>query len=115
MSVLSQTFRRVAAQACAGRNLFREFMAAGLEDILEEADANNWSASEIVVQVLARCCVEDGRFNNQQARILAVITFLNERYGRLQGERQAFIDLLAVLNSGGSVGAIRGWMSATYP
>ena len=40
MSVLSQAFRRVAAQACAGR-LFREFMAAGLEDIQEEADADD--------------------------------------------------------------------------
>jgi hypothetical protein len=77
MSAVSQAFRRVAAQTCGGRNLFREFMAAGLEDILEAADADDWSASEIVIQVLARCCVEDGRFNNQQARILAVITFLN--------------------------------------
>ena len=47
MSAVSQAFRRVAAQACAGRNLFREFMVAGLEDILEEADVNGWSASEI--------------------------------------------------------------------
>ena len=91
-------------------------MADGLEDVLEEADAGGWGACEIAAQVLARCCVEDGRFNNQQVRFLAVVTYLNDQLGRLvPGEHQAFADLVAVLNSGGSVVAIRGWMAAHYP
>ena len=117
MSIFSQAFRQVASQKCSDSNYpFRKFMAAGLEDVLDEAAVGDWSAQEIAAQVLARCCVEDGRFNNFTVGIFAVATYLNEQFGRLgQGEQQAFRDLLAVLNGGGSLEAIRRWVQTHYP
>jgi hypothetical protein len=111
-----QTFRRVASQKCSDRSYpFRNFMSAGLEDILEEADAGGWPAQEIAAQVLARCCIEDGRFNNFVVGFLTVATYLNEQFGNLgHAERQAFRDLVAILNGGGQIDAIRKWMETHY-
>lgn len=91
-------------------------MDSGLEDILEEADAKRWGAREIAVQVLARCCVEDGRFNNHQVRFGAVVKYLSEQLGSLgPSAQQAYLDLLSVLNTGGQEPAIRAWMRTRYP
>jgi hypothetical protein len=113
-----RAFRDAASQVCQTRRFsFREFMEdRGLEEILDEAEANNWSAREIAAQVLARCCVTDGKFNNFQVRLLSVMTFLNDQFGPLgQGELQAFRDLVAILNRQGTPQAIVGWLNTHYP
>ncbi len=58
-----KTFRDAAAQVCQLRRFsFRVFMEQwGLEEVLDDAEANNWSSKEIRGQVLARCCVTNGR------------------------------------------------------
>jgi len=96
---------------------FRDFMESwGLEEVLDEAEANNWSAREIAGQVLARCCVTNGTFNNFHVGLLSVLTFLNDQFGPLgQGAQQAFRDLVSILNNPGTPQAIRGWLNTHYP
>jgi hypothetical protein len=80
-----ELLRNIAAQVCSSRRFpFRAFMSDhGLEGVLEDADAADWSTKELACQVLVRCCTEDGRFNNFQIGFLAVMTFLNVSLGRL--------------------------------
>ena len=88
----------------------------GLEAILDDAEANNWSAKEIAGQVLARCCVSNGTFNNFQVGLLSVMTYLNDQFGPLgQGAQQAFQDLVNVLNNPGTLQAILAWLNTHYP
>ncbi len=88
----------------------------GLEDILDEAELHDWPAKEIAGQVLARCCLTDGKFNNFVAGFLTVITFLKDQLGPLgQGEQQAFADLAKVLNNPGAPQGITGWLNTHYP
>jgi hypothetical protein len=110
-----RAFRDVAAQVCQARRFsFRAFMEdRGLEPILNEAEASGWSARQIACQVLARCCVEEGRFNNFQVGLLAVLTFLREQVGPLS--EQGLRDLVAVLNNPGTAEAIERWMQSAYP
>ena len=113
-----RAIRNAAAQACHLRRFsFREFMEnRGLEDILNEAEANNWSAKEIAAQVLTRCCVTGGKFNNFQVGFLTVLTFLNDQFGSLGASApQAFQDLAQVLNNPGTPAAITGWLDTHYP
>jgi hypothetical protein len=43
------------------------------------------------------------------------MTYLNEQRGRLgQGEEQAWRDLVAILNQGGRIEDVRGWMTTHY-
>lgn len=80
-----------------------------LEDILNEAEEENWPAKEIAGQVLFRCCVTDGRFNNFQIGFLTVITFLKKQFGPLgQGQEQAFKDLAKTLDNPGNLQGIMG-------
>jgi hypothetical protein len=75
----------------------------GLEEILNEAEAHNWPAREIAGRVLARCCVTEGKFNNFQVGLLAVMTFLNDQFGSLgTGAQQAFQDLVQILYNPGT-------------
>jgi len=111
-------FRDAAVQVCRNRKFsFRAFMDEhGLEEILDEAEANAWSAQEIAGQVLFRCCVADGQFNNFYVGLLSVMTFLNDCFGSLgQGEQQAFQDLVGILNQQATLPAILGWMNTHYP
>src|SRR5437763_553371 len=97
-----KAFRDAASQVCHQRRFsFREFMEDwGLEEILDEAEANTWSAKEIAGEVLARCCVTGGKFNNFYVGLLSVITFLNDQFGPLgQGAPQAFQDLVDILKN----------------
>jgi hypothetical protein len=113
-----RALRDAAAQACQSRRFsFREFMEDwGLEDVLNEAEANNWPPKEIAAQALAWCCVTGGKFNNFQVGLLAVLTFLNDQFGPLgQGSSQAFQDLVKVLNNPGTLPAIREWLNSHYP
>lgn len=61
-----RAFRDIAAQVCHVRRFrFLEFMEDyGLEEILDEAEVDNWPATTIAGQVLLRCCVTAGKFNN---------------------------------------------------
>ncbi len=118
MNPQAMAFRRVAAQVCRNQGYsFRTFMTDdGLEDILEEANEGNWGARQIAITVLADCCVEEGSFNNFQVGFTAVVLFLREQLGPLgAGEEQAFRDLLAILNSGGTIEAITRWVETHYP
>lgn len=113
-----RAFRNAAAQVCQTRRFpFRQFMEDhGLEDILDDAEANNWPAKEIAGQVLARCCVTGGKFNNFQVGLLAVMTFLNDQFGPLgQGTQAAFRDLVSILNKQGTLQAVMGWLNTHYP
>jgi hypothetical protein len=113
-----KAFRDAAAQVCQARRFsFRSFMEDwGLEEVLDDAEANDWPAKEIAAQVLARCCVAKGTFNNFQVGLLSVMTFLNDRFGPLaQGAQQAFRDLVAVLSNPGTLQAIQGWLNTHYP
>ena len=110
-------FRNAAVQMCHTRKFpFADFMDEhGLEDILEKADDEDWSSTEIASQVLFQCCVTDGKFNNFQVGLLTVMTFLNVHVKRLgDGEQQAFQDLVSILRIGGTLEAIRGWMKSHY-
>ena len=112
-----QAFKSAAIHACHLKGFsFVEFMEKwGLEEILIAADAQNRPAIEIAARVLAECCVTNGRFNNFQVGLLAVIKFLNDVFGPLgQGQEQSIRDLLFILNNGGSFQAIMGWMNSHY-
>jgi hypothetical protein len=88
----------------------------GLEEVLDEAESKSWSAKEIAGQVLFRCCVTGGKFNQFYVGLLAVVTYLHEQLGSLgQGEQQAFQDLANILNNQGTLQAIMGWMNTHYP
>jgi hypothetical protein len=117
MSSDARAFRNAAAQACGrDRAALRGFYEGGLEDILDEAEANGWDFREIAAQVLAWCCVEGGRFApRHMIRFRAVIGYLNHLYGPLkQGEQQAWTDLVSILNEGGSLAAVRTWVRTHY-
>lgn len=110
-------FRNTAATACQQQGFsFREFMEGrGLEDILNEAEEKNWPAKEIAGQVLFRCCITNGKFNNFQVGFLAVMTFLNKHFGTLgQGQEQAFKDLAKTLNNPGNLQGVRAWLNTHY-
>lgn len=112
----ARAFRNAAAQICTSRKYsFRVLRANGLDEILETAEDGGWAATEIAAQFLARLCVEEGKFNNFQVGLLAVMTYLNGEMGDLGGGRQqAWKDLVQVLNTGGSIEAIRRWMETHY-
>lgn len=110
--------KAAAIQACRLKGFsFTEFMDDwGLEDILLDADAQDTPVKELAARVLAECCVTNGRFNNFQVGLLAVVKFLNDTFGPLgQSQQQSLLDLLSILNSGGSYQAILGWMNTHYP
>src|SRR5207237_726238 len=91
-----RAFRDAAAQAC--RDDFASFMRdRGLEDILKEADANNWSPQEIASVVLTECCLEDGVFNNFIDGVYSVMLYLNQFVNLGQGREQAYKDLADIL------------------
>jgi hypothetical protein len=113
-----RAFRNAAAQVCQTRRFpFRQFMEDhGLEDILNESEANDWPAKEIAGQVLVRCCVTNGKFNNFYVGLLAVMAFLNDQFGSLgQGTQAAFQDLASILNKQGTPQAVMGWLNTHYP
>ncbi len=113
-----KAFKAAAIHACHLKSFpFKEFMEDwGLEDILTEADQNDTPAVELAARVLAECCVTNGKFNNFQVGLLAVLKFLNDTFGPLkQGQQQSLQDLLSILNSGGSYDAVLGWMTTHYP
>jgi hypothetical protein len=118
MNPIAKAFKQAARNACKQQRFpFPQFMGdRGLEAILIDADANNYSAKEIAAHVLAECCVADGKFNNFQVGILAVIRFLSHQFGAPHiGDVQAFRDLLTILDGGGSYPAIMRWMDTHYP
>src|SRR5213078_3391899 len=106
-----RALRDAAAQAAQHQRIpFQDFLRLGLEDVLQEAESNHWSPQEMAAQLLARCCLTDGKFNNFQAGFLAVMTFLNERLGP-PGD-QAYRDLAQILMTAGNIAAIRRWMES---
>ena len=113
-----RAFQDAAVQACQQKGMpFRKFLTEyGLQDILIEADAANSSAQEIASRVLLECCVEDGKFNGFLAGFLAVMTYLNERLGRLKtGEQQAFEDLACILSTSPTLQTVDRWMLTHFP
>jgi hypothetical protein len=113
-----KALRNAASQVCLVRQFpFREFMEdRGLEDVLEAAEAGNWSAKSIAAQVLLRCCVTGGKFNNFYVGLLTVVTFLNDRLGPLgQGEQQAFQDLADILAKQATPETVGKWLDTHYP
>jgi len=113
-----KAFQDAAAQACQQRGFpFRRFLGDYvLEDLLIEADAADSSPQEIAIRVLLECCVEGGKFNGFQVGFLAVMTYLNERLGRLgQGEQQAFRDLANILTTSPTRQAVDRWMRTHFP
>ena len=108
-----RALRNAAAQAAQFQGIpFRDFLDRGLEDILQEAESNNWSPQEMAAQFLAKCCLSEGKFNNFQAGFLAVMTFLNEQLDP-PGD-QAYKDLAEILKTAGNINAIRRWMESQF-
>jgi hypothetical protein len=118
MNPLTRAFRNAAAHACQRQRFpFTEFLTnRGLEAILIDADHKGYHVKEIAAQVLSGCCVSQGKFNNFQVGLLAVMKFLSDQYGPPNlGQVQMFQDLLTILNQGGSRQAIMGWLDTHYP
>jgi hypothetical protein len=108
-----RALRDAAAQAAQyQRILFQDFLKLGLEDVLQNAESNNWSTQEMAAQFVATCCLTEGKFNNFQAGFLAVMTFLNEQFGP-PGD-QAYHDLAEILKTAGNINAIRRWMESNF-
>lgn len=110
-------FKAAAIHACQLKSFpFARFMGEfGLEAILLDAEEKAYSPLELAAHVLAECCVEAGRFNNFEVGFLTVVKFLSDQYGEPRiGQRQMFRDLLAILNTGGALEAIMGWMTTHY-
>lgn len=108
----------VFASACGPKrvNAATIMAAFGVDEVLEEADAANSSAQELACQVLFRCCVHNGKFNNFQIGFLAVANFLESECRPLGKQRlQALQDLRTVLDGGGLEQAIREWLDTNYP
>src|SRR5262245_46589380 len=98
----TRALRNAAAQAAQFKRIpFQEFLQRGLEDVLQQAESNNWSPQEMAAQFLATCCLTEGRFNNFQAGFLAVMTFLNEQLDP-PGD-QAYRDLAQILQTAGNI------------
>jgi hypothetical protein len=113
MRSMVRALRDAAAQAAQFQHVpFRAFLEHGVEDVLQGAEANAWSAQEMAAQFLARCCLTEGKFNNFQAGFLAAMTFLNEQLDP-PGD-QAYKDLAKLLMSGGNIDAIRRWMESVF-
>lgn len=109
-------FRAAALEAASrfsgGQGLLRR---QRVFDVLEVAQDDGWAPTEIAAQVLFQCCTEDGRFNNFMVGFQAVMIYLNRMEGALPGGgQQAWQDLVAILNSGDGLDAIRGWMQTHY-
>lgn len=103
--------RDAAAQAAQFQHIpFQKFLELGLEDVLRKADANNWAPPEMAAQLLATCCLTEGKYNNFQAGFLAVMTFLNEMH-HAPGD-QAYHDLAQILKTSGNLNSIRRWMES---
>ncbi len=108
-----RALREVAAQAAHRQGVpFREFLDRGLEEILEQAEQNGWAVKEMAAQLLFRCCLTDGRFNNFQVGFLAIMTFLNEQLDP-PGE-QAYRDLAQILRTSPNIDIIRRWMDSNF-
>jgi hypothetical protein len=112
-----RALRNTASQVCKRRDFpFSQFMDHGLEEILERAQLENWSAQDMAEQVIVRCCVNDGKFNNFAIGVLTVITFLRQQIGPLgRHAEQAVRDLHAILTKEPTRVAIRGWLTVHYP
>ncbi|MBY0526920.1 MAG: hypothetical protein K2R98_26235 [Gemmataceae bacterium] len=108
-----RALRDAAVQAAQFQRVpFRDFLQAGLEGVLQDADSNHWSPQEMAAQLLATCCLTDGKFNNFQVGFLAVMTFLNEQL-HSPGD-QAYRDLAQILKTTGNINAIRRWMESQF-
>jgi hypothetical protein len=118
MNPAVQALRNALATACRVQGVrFGDVLEDfGVEEVLEEADAGNWPARELSCQVLTRCCVTDGTFNNFQAGFLAVANFIDSACRPLGKHReQALKDLLSTLQTAGTEQAIRQWIDTNYP
>jgi hypothetical protein len=110
-----KAFKSIAAQACRNRGFpLHEFMDQwGLEEILNEANEKNHSDKQIAAAVLWRCCCTDGKFNNFQVGLLAVLQYLKEQKGDIG--IQPFQDLVAIMKAGATKEAIDKWLQTQYP
>jgi hypothetical protein len=113
MRSTTKALRDAAAQAAQLQRIpFRDFLDRGLEDVLQNAEANNWPPQEMAAQLLTTCCLTEGKFNNFQAGFLAVMTFLNEQLH--SPGNQAYQDLAQILKTSGNITAIRRWMESNF-
>lgn len=113
-----QRFRNAAVQVCRARGFpFQRLLTDfHFEDILEEADLQDWPTQELAVQTLLRSCLTNGVWNNFQVGLLTVMTALRDRFGPLgQGEQQAYADLVTILRAQPAEAAVRAWMATHYP
>jgi hypothetical protein len=88
----------------------------GLEGVLLDADANHYTAKQLVTAVLTTCRVDAGKFNNFTVGHQAVFRFLAEQYGpQTLSQVQAYRDLVAILDAGGDPGAVTRWLDSNFP
>lgn len=110
-----RALKDAASQAAHAAEIrMSEFLDRGLEQVLEEAEQNNWPAQEMAFQLLTKCCLTEGKFNNFQAGFRAVTLFLDEQFGK-EGI-QVYIDLAKILTeSNNPENAIRRWLESYFP
>lgn len=110
-----KALKSVAAQACRNRGFpLPEFMDDwGLEEILTEAEKQNHSATQIAAAVLWRFCCTDGKFNNFQVGLHAVVQYLNEQKSDIG--IQPFQDLVGMMKAGTTKEAIDKWLETHFP
>jgi hypothetical protein len=108
-------FKCIAAQVSRLRGFrITEFMEDwGLEEILTEANENDHTATQIAAAVLWRFCCTDGKFNNFQVGLLAVVQYLKEQEEDIG--TQPFHDLVAMMKAGTTKAAIEKWMETHFP
>ena len=117
MNALARTFKRIAFQV-ARRNRFPvgDFLDEhGLQGLLADATESNYDLVELTSQALWQFCVSEGRFNNFMVGLQTVLQFLNEQRGDAGlDQTQQFRDLVAILQQGGPLAAIRAWVTTHY-
>jgi len=72
------------------------------------------SPAELAAKALNYFCIEDGRYNSNRIGVNLAIRFLGETLRPPRGGPQRFKDLEAILNAGGRVEEILGWIDLWY-
>lgn len=79
MKPLVRDLQAAAHQACRRLSVpIRAFRERGLDEILEAAEDEDLTAQEMATELLTRCCLEGGTFNNFMPPLLAVMEFLGQ-------------------------------------
>ena len=89
----------------------------GLQAFLLDADARNYSTTQLAAECLWQFCVTNGKYNGFEVGICTAVLFLNGQMSRpntLQTRQQSYQDLRTILDQGGPYQAIEAWIHSYY-